>query len=125
MAILNHKWEDYVVDDMCLANYKELVDLILKTDSMNEQQKQYWFDIMPSMPDFQIDNLFWILDNERKEIEKIELDYQSKVKDLNKKHLIEWQSYKNDEDRKKIKEEEKKDSETTNPDDVLSMLDDL
>ena len=125
MAVIKKNWVDFVIDEQILANYRELIDMILVTESMDSEQRQYWFDVLPSMPDHQIDNLYEILDNERKELIRIEKEYQSKVKDLNKKHLIEWQKYQSEENRKKIAEAEKNDQDDVSPDQVLSMLDDL
>ena len=56
------------VSDEIQAKYSELVKLILETDSMEDEERQYWFDILPSMNDEQIDRLFEILDTEKKEI---------------------------------------------------------
>lgn len=126
MAVIKHNGIDFAIDDKVIADYKELIDMVLVTDSMDDEQRQYWFDVLPSMPDFQIDNLYEILDNERKELERIEREYQSKVKDLNKEHLIKWQKYQSEESRKKVAEEEKKDQKNDwDADAVLSMLDDL
>ena len=46
--------------------YSELVSLILLTESMDDQERQYWFDIMPSMTDKQISRLLEVLDTEKK-----------------------------------------------------------
>jgi hypothetical protein len=75
------------------AQYSELIKLILNTESMESDEKQYWFDIMPSMTDDQIDRLFNILDTERKKLEALEEKYSTEIKKLNEKHLIEWQEY--------------------------------
>jgi len=94
-----------------LAQYKELIDLILQTESMDDDERQYWFDIMPSMTDKQVDRLFNILDTEKKKLEKLETKYQNEIKNLNEKHLIEWQEFQMKDSKKKIKEEEAKDKD--------------
>lgn len=48
-----------------------LIDLIKNTESMDDEEKQSWFDIIPSMNDDQIDRLFNILDNEKKQLEEL------------------------------------------------------
>jgi len=67
------------------AQYNELVKLILETESMDDDEKQYWFDIMPSMTDDQIDRLFNILDTEKKKLDALEDKYQNEIKKLNEK----------------------------------------
>jgi hypothetical protein len=91
---------------------------------MDDDERQYWFDIMPSMTDDQIDRLYTILDTEKKKLEKLEEKYQDEIKNLNEKHLIEWQEFQMKDSKKKIKAEEAKD-EKEDADDVLSMLKDL
>ena len=113
-----------MVADETLAEYKELVDLIISTDSMDDDERQYWFDIMPSMTDEQIDRLYSILDTEKKKLEKLEEKYQDEIKNLNEKHLIEWQEFQMKDSKKKIKAAEAKDV-TEDADDVLEMLKDL
>ena len=50
--------------------------MILATESMDDDERQYWFDIMPSMTDSKIDRLFSILDTEKKKLEELEVKYQ-------------------------------------------------
>ena len=111
--------------DEIQAQYPELVKLVLNTESMDNNEKQYWFDILPSMTDEQIDRLFDILETERRKLEELELKYQEEIKTLNEKHLIEWQSFQTQENRKKIQQAEASDKDTANADEVLKMLDDL
>lgn len=123
MAVVSHNWKDYNVDDNFLASFKELVDLILVSSSIKENQKQFWFDIVISMPETELDKLFDVLTREKKEIERIHANYKTAVKDLHKQHLIAWQKKQSDEKREAIQKEEHADK--SNPDEVLWMLDDL
>ena len=124
MAEVTHNGKQFIVSDDTQAQYPELVKLILATDSMDDNERQYWFDIMPSMTDEQIDRLYNILDTERNKLEELETKYQQEIKQLNEKHLIEWQDFQMKDNKKKIKEEEAKDSDS-DADDVLKMLNDL
>ncbi|MCK9272533.1 hypothetical protein M0P65_03230 [Candidatus Gracilibacteria bacterium] len=109
-----------------IANqYGELTKLVLNTESMDNNEKQYWFDILPSMTDEQVDRLFDILETERKKLEELESKYQDEIKNLNEKHLIEWQEFQTKESREKIKKAEAADDDQASADDVLRMLDDL
>lgn len=124
MAELKHNGKSFTVADETLAQYNELCNLVLKTESMDDDERQYWYDILPSMTNDQVDRLYNILDTERKKLEKLEEKYQDEIKNLNEKHLIEWQEFQMKDSKKKIKEEESKDKDA-NADDVLDQLNDL
>lgn len=124
MADIKHNNKVFYVSDEIQAEYPELIKLILATESMEDDERQYWFDIMPSMNDSQIDRLFNILETERKKLEELELKYQEEINSLNKKHLIEWQEFQSKDNKRKIQEEESKDKDQ-DPDDVLAMLNSL
>ena len=71
-------------------NHPDLIKLILVTDSMDNDEKQFWFNIIPSMTHKKIDRLYEILDTERKKLRELEVKYQKEIKNLNEKHLNEW-----------------------------------
>ena len=121
MATIENKFK---ISDEIQAKYPELIKLILETESMEDDERQYWFDIMPSMTDEQIDRLFNILDTERKKLAALEEKYKKEIKQLNEKHLIEWQEFQLKGSKEKIKAAEAKDK-TEDADDILAMLDDL
>ena len=123
MAEIKQNWKTFYISDDIQAEYSELVKLILATESMEDEERQYWFDIMPSMNDNQVDRLFNILETERRKLEELELKYQEEIKALNEKHLIEWQDFQLKDSKKRIQEEEAKDDE--DPDEVLKMLNSL
>lgn len=125
MAKITQNWKQYNISEELQAKYPDLIKLILITESMNDNERQYWFDIMSSMTESQIDRLFDILETERKKLEELELKYQKEIKTLNEKHLIEWQEVQMKDSKKKIASAEKKDKSENNADDVLDMLDDL
>ena len=133
----------FTIIDEVEAKYPELVTLVLATESMDNSEKQYWFDILPSMTDDQIDRLQDILETEKRKLEELDAKYQEEIRNLNEKHLIEWQEFPlNDSELKdangrvvqagrllfskwendkvaKLEEEDKKSDDT---DDILDML---
>ena len=112
----------FTVLDEIQSEYGELVKLVLNTESMDNSEKQYWFDILPSMTEDQINRLFDILETERRKLEELEVKYQEEIKNLNEKHLIEWQEFQSQESRKKIKEAESKDKNDDETDEILGLL---
>lgn len=126
MAQITKDWFVFQVLDEIQAQYGELVKLVLNTESMDNNEKQYWFDILPSMTDEQVDRLFDILETERRKLEELEVKYQDEIKTLNEKHLIEWQEFQTKESREKIKKAEAADNDSSaSADEVLKMLDDF
>lgn len=124
MAEITHNGKTFYLSDEIQAQYPELIKLVLATESMDDEERQYWFDIMPSMNDSQVDRLFNILETERRKLEELELKYQEEIKSLNEKHLIEWQEFQSRDAKKKIAQAESEDGDE-DPDEVLKMLNSL
>jgi hypothetical protein len=117
---------NFQITDEIQAEYAELIKLVLNTKSMDDQERQYWFDILPSMSNEQIDRLFEILDTEKKKLEQLEVSYQKEIKSLNEKHLVEWQSFQVKDNKQKIAKAQEEDAKNEkDPDDILNMLNDL
>ena len=127
MATIQNNGKSFNISDEMQVKYPELIKLILNTESMDDDERQYWFDIMPSMTDSQIDRLFNILETERKKLDDLEIKYQKEIKSLNEKHLIEWQEFQIKQSKQKMAKAkaEEKSEEQQDPDDVLKMLNDL
>lgn len=115
----------FTILDEVESKYPELVKLILWSESIDNNEKQYWFDIIPSMTDEQIDRLFNILETERRQLEELNIKYQEEIKTLNEKHLIQWQSLQSQKAKQKIQEAEQNDTSNAWADDVLDMLNQL
>lgn len=64
----------------------ELLELIAKAESMDDAERKYWYDILPSMNADQIARLKEILLTEKRKIEELERKYQEELGRLNKKH---------------------------------------
>lgn len=67
-----------------------LEPLISNTESMDDAEKKYWREKLPSMTDDQVKRLFDILYTEKIKLETLEIKYQNEIKNLNEKHLKEW-----------------------------------
>lgn len=125
MAQVVHNDFTFVILDILQTKYPELIQLILGSESIDNNEKQYWFDILPSMTDAQIDQLFQILDTERRQLEELNLKYQEEIKAINNRHLIQWQSVQSQKAKDQIKENEAKDTSKDEADNVLDMLNNL
>lgn len=69
--------------------YPELIDLIIMSESINNEKKQELLEILPEADRQHIDELFLIFVEERREIERLNKEFEDNVKALNKKHETE------------------------------------
>lgn len=78
---------DFNVDPKILESQKDLLDLILRSVTLEtKEQKQYWIDSLPQMDEDQLLNLKKILLDEQDELQKIEEKYD--LKDEEKKQEL-------------------------------------
>jgi len=119
---IEHDWFTFVIQKHINEIYSELVQLVLNTEAMDNDEKQYWFDIMPSMLDEQIDRLYDILETERVKLADLDTKYQEQIRLINQNHLTEWQEEEIKKNKDKIALAEKSEKKE-NPDDILWMMD--
>ncbi len=93
MATIQKGNTTFTLLDEIQTKHGKLIELILATESMDDSERQYWFDILPSMNADQIQRLYDILETERKKLDELEKKYQKEIEWLNQKHMVEWQSY--------------------------------
>lgn len=125
MAQVVHNNFTFTILDEIQGKYPELVELILGSESIDNNEKQYWFDIIPSMTNEQIDRLFNILMTERRQLEELNIKYQEEIKTLNEKHLIQWQSLQSQKAKEKVQAAEQQDTSKKDAADALDQLSQL
>ena len=67
------------------ARFPELIELIIGSESMNVNERQYWINILPIMTPEQIQNLHDILQNERRQLAAIDAKYAKDVDEVGTK----------------------------------------
>lgn len=70
---------DIAVPDNVKQQFPELVALVLGSESMNDEERQYWINILPIMTPEQIENLRDILESEKKQLAAIDEKYAGAV----------------------------------------------
>ncbi len=98
----------YVIPDAVMKKHGDLVELIKKTESMSDEEREYWFQILPIMTEEQITRLRGILEEETKQLAELDKEYQEELSELNKKHLSEWDNFEKKKEREAREGEEKK-----------------
>lgn len=93
MATIQKGTTTFTILDEMQTLHARLIELILATESMDDGERQYWFDILPSMNADQIKRLDDILETERRKLDELEKKYQTEIESLNQKHTAEWQEY--------------------------------
>ena len=91
--------------------FPEFVGLIKNSQSMNEEERQYWVDVLPIMTEDQLNNLKSILDNEKKQLEEVNKEYDQGVKEDARKFNLKFDEIKYKEKKRILAEEEEKDEE--------------
>ncbi len=61
------------------AKFGELVELIKGSESMNDEERQYWINLLPVMTPEQISNLNDILNNEKTQLAAIDEKYGKEI----------------------------------------------
>ncbi len=92
MATIQQGKTTFTILDELQTKHPELIKLILATESMDDAERQYWFDILPSMNEDQVRRLYDILETEKKKLDELEQKYQKEIALLNDKHTTEWQA---------------------------------
>ena len=105
--------------------FPDLARLIRSSESMNDEERQYWVNILPIMTPEQIKNLQDILDNEKKQLAAIDAKYQTEVGKIGNAELVRQ----TEEERKKkrtersAKETAHKETEDKAAEDLLKQMD--
>jgi len=74
------------------GKHPELVDLILGSESMNDEERQYWINILPVMTPEQIENLRQILQNEKNQLKAIDAKYSKEMENLGRGRSVDEMS---------------------------------
>ncbi|PIQ77640.1 hypothetical protein COV82_03420 [Candidatus Peregrinibacteria bacterium CG11_big_fil_rev_8_21_14_0_20_46_8] len=116
----------FEIPDAVKNKYPELIPLILKTESMKDEERQYWFHILPIMTDEQVGKLREILDNEQQELARIDREYEDEINKINDKHMTEWKAFEAKEKREKLLAEEShaEAAEASEEEEILKKLGD-
>lgn len=67
------------IPDDVRQKFPDLIELILHSESMNTEERQYWVNILPIMTPEQVQNLRDILDNERRQLDAIDKKYTAQI----------------------------------------------
>jgi len=84
------KSNNLTVNDESLKTQTELISLIIDTESMDKDEKQYWLNELPNLADEQISGLLKILHTEKEKLSNLEENHKEELHQLDIKHSKEW-----------------------------------
>ncbi|MFH0834404.1 MAG: hypothetical protein V2A63_03375 [Patescibacteria group bacterium] len=125
IAITHADMEKFGISEELAKSNPALVDLILKTESMKDDERKYWFQLLPAMTEEQVAKLQNILQNERDQLDELDKKYANEVERLNTQPK--WDPAKFKAKRKEVEQEEKASEkvEKNKESDILNQLDNL
>ena len=100
--------DKYSVPPLVKEKFPDLIDLIKQTESMNNEERDYWFQILPIMTEEQIGKFRDILLNEKQQLAQLDKEYEKELNKLNEKHIVEWEEFKSKEKRAALTAKETK-----------------
>lgn len=71
-----------VIPEELRTKYPQIIDMILASESMNDEERQYWVEILPVMSPEQVEQLQKILQNERDQLAEIDSKYGKQIEEI-------------------------------------------
>ena len=68
--------------------FSDIVALIRSSESMNDEERQYWINILPIMTPEQVENLRKILTTERDQLSAIDRKYSKEISTLGQEEVL-------------------------------------
>lgn len=117
----------YIVPPLVREKFPNLLKLIFETESMNDDEREYWLQIMPIMTEEQITKLINIMEKEKNQLAKLDEEYQKEMARIKGKSTKEISEDEVRERLAKIKAAEKKsvEAEKGEAEELLKKLESL
>lgn len=77
-----------VIPEEFRKKYPELIALMLGSESMHDEERQYWVNILPIMTPEQIQELQTILENERRQLQAIDEKYAREIEEVGHTEIV-------------------------------------
>lgn len=112
------------VPDDVRAAFPDLVELILHSESMNDEERQYWISVLPAITPEQVQSLRDILENEKRQLAAIDQKYAQEIDRIGQGELVKQTGEKRRERRESrtAKEEEHRHREAVATEDILKEI---
>ncbi|HMR00932.1 MAG TPA: hypothetical protein PKA32_00935 [Candidatus Gracilibacteria bacterium] len=117
----------YSVPQLVQEKFPDLIELVKNTESMDDDERDYWMQILPIMTEEQIAKFRDILVTEKQQLEKLDKEYEDELSRLNEKHMIEWKEFESKEKReeREVKEKAAEQQEKESEEELLKRLQEI
>jgi hypothetical protein len=124
---LNQAIAKYNIPALVTENYPKIIPLIIQTESMDDEEREYWFQMIPIMNLDQIKKLEGILNNEREQLAKLDSEYEAELKKIDEKHMLEWKEFEMKQKKEEIAQKENitEEEEQATEEELLKKLQNL
>lgn len=103
--------------------FPDIIELIERSESMNNGERQYWVDILPVMTPEQVQQLRDILVNERDQLAAIDRKYAKEIDTIGTKSVEETDATRRQRrDELSSQEDAARNEETQKAEDILSQM---
>lgn len=119
--------EKHNIPSLVQEKFPDLIELIKGTESMDDDERDYWLQILPIMTEEQISKFRDILVTEKQQLEKLDTEYENELARLNEKHMIEWKEFESKEQKAELESKEKQheEEEKASEAELLKRLQDI
>ena len=104
--VFDPKTTTLTIPDETREKFPELTEMIIGSESMNDEERQYWVDVLPIMTEEQLGNLGDILKNEKEQMEEVNKTVEEKTEEGTDKNTLEFNESKYKEKKRTRVEEE-------------------
>lgn len=113
-----------VIPPETLEKFGEIIALIQASESMNDEERQYWINILPIMTPEQVGNLRQILDNEKAQLAAIDRKYSKEISALGQEEVIRQADEQRQQRRQKLQaaERQSEEAEDTDAENLLKKI---
>ena len=126
IAISRTDIEKFGIPEDFIQKNPVLIDLILKTESMKDEERKYWFQLLPMMSEDQVKKLQNILQNEKDQLAELDQKYAAEVEKLNQqKSNWDPEAFKKKKEEIRKKEADEEVGEANEEADILNQLENL
>lgn len=103
----NAKTGGLTIPQSTRAQFSDLIEMIVKSQSMDLEERQYWINALPVMTKEQVTSLRDILEKEKKQLADEEKKHGEAVSKIDKKYRLQFDSFAYTEKKRVLKEKEK------------------
>ena len=114
--------QDFTIPEKLFEKDKELIELIMKSEAMNDGEKQYWFNLTKVMNPEQQEKLYGILRREKSRLAEIK-GKSSPVDPIEAQKKAEEQARIRAERQAELAKKEKAQTKEINEDELLNAVD--